>query len=68
MALHRQHTAWIAAVLELDSSPVVWLGIYGSYGTLEDIADDLKTFEAGVFQNSYIVRTVPVTKYMTWPF
>lgn len=52
MALHRQHTAWIAAVLELDSSPVVWLGIYGSYGTLEDIADDLKTFEAGVFQNS----------------
>lgn len=29
----------MAAVLEFDWSPVVWLGMYGSYGTLEDIVD-----------------------------
>ena len=31
------HTAWIAAVREFDWSPVVWLGIYGSYGWDDDI-------------------------------
>lgn len=35
----KKHTAWMAAVLEFDWSPVVWLGMYGSYGTLEDIVD-----------------------------
>lgn len=31
------HTACMAAVLEFDWSPVVWFGMYGSYGAEDDI-------------------------------
>lgn len=34
----------MAAVLELDCSPVVWLGMYGSYGTEEDMAAEFFLF------------------------
>lgn len=37
MKCYAIHTACIAAVLEFDWSPVVWFGMYGSYGAEDDI-------------------------------